>query len=115
MIRKLTCIGCPMGCQIEAVVENGEAVSVSGNTCEIGRKYAEQEIREPKRMVTTTALTADGVPVPVKTKEAVPKDSIFKVMEAIKAAEVRPPVSTGDVLIEDAAGTGIAVVFTASR
>lgn len=112
MIRELTCIGCPMGCSLTVEVENGVAVSVKGNTCGIGKKYAEQEVSEPKRMVTTTALTADGVPVPVKTAESVPKDSIFDVVAAIKAAQVKLPAKIGDVLIEDAAGTGVAIVIT---
>ena len=29
MTRELTCIGCPMGCELTVEVENGEAVSVS--------------------------------------------------------------------------------------
>ena len=32
-IRELTCIGCPMGCQLTAVLEDGQVTRVTGNTC----------------------------------------------------------------------------------
>ena len=41
--RNLTCIGCPMGCQITVEFEGEEIFSVTGNTCAIGDKYARQE------------------------------------------------------------------------
>lgn len=112
MIRNLTCIGCPMGCSITVEVENGVAVSVKGNTCGIGKRYAEQEISAPTRMVTTTVLSAKGKPVPVKTMSPIPKDKIFEVVEAIKASRVTLPASIGDVLIEDVADTGVSVIIT---
>ena len=115
MIRELTCIGCPMGCSLTVEVEDGTAVSVSGNTCGIGKKYAEQEVSSPQRMVTTTILTAEGIPVPVKTAAAVPKDMIFAVMEAVKSAELSLPARRGDIAVRDAAGTGIDVIVTADK
>ena len=38
--RNLTCIGCPMGCLMTVEMENGEVVSVTGNTCKRGDDYA---------------------------------------------------------------------------
>ena len=38
--RQLTCIGCPMGCQLIATLENGVVTSVTGNTCKRGDSYA---------------------------------------------------------------------------
>ena len=34
---KLTCVECPMGCDIEVEVENGKVVKVLGNTCPRGK------------------------------------------------------------------------------
>ena len=31
--RQLTCIGCPMGCQLTATLEGGVVTAVTGNTC----------------------------------------------------------------------------------
>ena len=35
-IRNLTCISCPMGCQITVEMDGNEVVSVTGNTCKRG-------------------------------------------------------------------------------
>ena len=112
MTRNLTCIGCPMGCSLTVEVENGVAVSVTGNTCGIGKRYAEQEVSAPTRMVTTTVISSKGRPVPVKTQSPVPKEKIFDVVDEIKKSVVSYPFSIGDVLIDDVAGTGIPVIIT---
>ncbi|MBR6100961.1 MAG: DUF1667 domain-containing protein [Ruminococcus sp.] len=112
MIRELTCIGCPMGCELTVEVENGEAVSVSGNTCKIGENYARSEISAPTRVVTTTAISEQGRPVPVKTAGNVPKSKIFEVVEQIKNTHPKLPVALGDIIVPDAAGTGIDVKAT---
>ena len=52
-VHELTCIGCPMGCQItvEFDKEKEEVYSVEGNTCAIGDKYARNEVLHPERAV----------------------------------------------------------------
>ena len=112
MTRNMICIGCPMGCELTVEVENGRAVSVTGNTCGIGRKYAEAEVSAPTRMVTTTIMSDSGVPVPVKTRTAVPKEKIFDVVSAVKSSVIRLPARIGDTTVENAAGTGIDVIVT---
>ncbi len=112
MTKNMICIGCPMGCELTVEVENGQAVSVSGNTCNIGKKYAETEVSAPVRTVTTTAVSEEGIPVPVKTKDAVPKEKIADVVKCIKEASVKLPVKIGDVIVEDTAGTGVQTVAT---
>ncbi len=109
---KLICIGCPMGCDLSVDVEDGVPVSVTGNTCPIGKKYAEGEITAPERTVTSTAISENGIPVPVKTARAVPKSKIFAVVEEIKAARPILPVKIGDVVVPDAASSGVHVVAT---
>ena len=112
MTRELTCIGCPMGCELTVEVENGQAVSVTGNTCKIGENYARTEVSAPVRTVTTTALTEEGKPVPVKTAGNIPKEKIFEVVDAVKGTKVRLPIKTGEVILADAAGTGVDVIAT---
>ena len=51
-IRKLTCISCPMGCQITVEMDGNEVVSVTGNTCKRGAVYARKEVTNPTRIVT---------------------------------------------------------------
>ena len=51
MIRELTCIGCPMGCQISVSLdEQGGFLSSEGFTCKIGERYAKEEVTNPTRM-----------------------------------------------------------------
>ena len=55
--RQLICIGCPMGCQLTATMENGAVTAVAGNTCKRGDSYARKElylkhISEPTRQLS---------------------------------------------------------------
>ena len=36
MLKNFTCIICPNGCEIQADVDGGEILSISGNKCEKG-------------------------------------------------------------------------------
>ena len=40
---EITCINCPVGCRLNVELENGQVVSVTGNTCKRGETYARQE------------------------------------------------------------------------
>lgn len=113
-VRELTCIGCPMGCALTVTLENGEVTSVSGNTCKIGENYGREEVLNPRRTITSTMKVVGGEAevVSVKTKEAIPKGRMMECMAAINETQVKAPVSIGDVLISDVAGTKIAVVAT---
>ena len=73
-IKNLTCVECPMGCRIEAGVENGVAVYVKGNSCPRGKLYAETEVVRPMRVLTTSVRCTDGTMLPVKTDKPVPRD-----------------------------------------
>ncbi|WP_295155429.1 DUF1667 domain-containing protein [uncultured Ruminococcus sp.] len=107
MTKILTCINCPMGCELTVEMEDGKVVSVSGNACKRGEIYAHSEMTAPTRTVTTTVISAEGVPVPVKTAKPIPKDKIFECTAAIKAAEVHLPVKMGDVIIEELFGSPV--------
>lgn len=112
--KNLTCIGCPLGCQIMVELENGEVVSVSGNTCKRGDDYARKEVTRPTRIVTSTVKVSGGnaPTVSVKTKSDIPKDKIFDCTKALKEVMVQAPIAIGDVVIENVAGTGVDIVAT---
>ncbi len=101
-----------MGCELTAEIEDGKVVSVTGNTCGVGKKYAETEITAPVRTVTSTVMSDKGRPVPVKTKSPIPKDKIFDVMKDIKAAVITLPVKIGDTAVANVAGTGVDIIVT---
>lgn len=111
----LTCIRCPMGCQLLVTVEGGE-VTVTGNTCPRGADYGRQEVISPVRTVTSTIpVTGGEIPVvSVKTAGDVPKDKVFDVMRDIRSASVLAPVKIGDVIVRNAGGSGTDVIATKS-
>lgn len=113
---ELICIGCPMGCPMTVTMENGEVLSVKGNTCKRGDIYARKEVTAPTRIVTSTVRIrgskTGAVTVPCKTKQDIPKGKIFEIMEALAAVTADAPVRIGDVLLKDVAGTGVDVIAT---
>ena len=115
-IVELTCINCPIGCQLTAALENGVVTSVKGNTCPRGDKYARQEVVNPVRTVTSSVKVNGGAKVraSVKTVPEIPKSKIFDVMEVIKKLEINAPVAIGDVLVEEIAGTSSRLVATSN-
>ncbi len=111
----LTCIGCPMGCQITVTKENGEIADVSGYTCKRGLEYAKKEVTNPTRIVTSSVPVTGSRRlrmVSCKTREDIPKGKIADVVAALAGVTVQAPVHIGDVILKDAAGTGVDVVAT---
>lgn len=112
--RTVTCIGCPMGCPVTITMENDQIVSITGFTCPRGKLYAENEVTNPKRMVTSTVKVENGSKpyVSVKTREDIPKVKITDIMKCLKNVVVTAPVYIGDVIVADAAGTGVDIIAT---
>ena len=97
-----------MGCALEAIIENGQVVSVTGNTCPRGAAYAKSECVHPTRVLTTTLRVNGGEKplVSAKSAGAIPKELLFRAMEEINAARAEAPVELGQVLLPDLCGTG---------
>ena len=112
--RELTCIGCPLGCQITVETGNGQIINITGNTCPRGKAYAEKEVTNPTRIVTSTVPVDGGERsfISVKTASAIPKSMIFDVMKEINRARACAPVKIGDVIIGNVCGTGVDVIAT---
>lgn len=110
----LICIGCPMGCPITVEMENGEVVSVTGNTCPRGDAYARKEVTNPTRIVTSTVRAEGGLHprCAVKTTLPVPKGMMMDVMKVLDSVVVTSPVKTGQVIVKDICGTGSDIVAT---
>lgn len=110
---KLTCIMCPMGCEIE-ITKDGDKYLVSGNNCKRGETYAIQEIDHPERVVTAILKTKNSGVLSVKTTLPVPKEMIFHVMKEINDLRVES-ANIGDVLIKNVLGTPADVVVTSYK
>mgnify|MGYP002732672447 CR=1 FL=1 len=114
--RQLTCIGCPMGCQLTATLEGGVVTAVTGNTCKRGDSYARKECVAPARTVTgTVRVTGGALPVvSVRTAGEVPKEKVLDVARALCRVHLTAPVQAGDVVIPNVLSTGVDVVATRS-
>lgn len=111
MMKTYTCIGCPLSCAV-TVVEEGKTLSVSGYSCNKGRKYAIDEHRAPKRSLTgTVAIEHGGLRrLPVVSAVEVPKEKIKECMKILYSITVVAPIQTGDVVVNDICGTGVDIV-----
>ncbi len=116
MERNLICIGCPLGCPITVKVEGKQVLEVKGHTCQRGEKYARKEVTDPTRIVTSTVrLQGSKTSIPViscKTATDIPKGQIRQVMAAVNRVVATAPVTIGQVLAENIAGTGVALIAT---
>ena len=119
----MTCVICPKGCGIKVdweLCDDGskKVVGVFGNSCTRGLKYATAEVVHPERVLTSTVrLVNDGDDghscelVPIRSASPIPKESLMAAMEEISKKTIRnSSVKMGDVVIEDIAGTGVAMV-----
>lgn len=114
-IRELICINCPMGCPLTVTLEDGEVLSVKGNTCPRGDSYGRKEVTNPTRIVTTS-VPVDGSKaermVSVKTEHDIPKGKIFDVVQELAGVRAQAPVAIGDVILANVADTGVNVIAT---
>ena len=115
--KELICVICPNGCELKAVVEEGPQMvvkEITGELCEKGPVWAEQELLNPVRTIASSIIV-DGGDYPlvsVRTDAAIPLKSISNVMKTIKSIKVKAPVRIGDVLIKDPAGTSCNIIAT---
>lgn len=110
--REMICIMCPMGCNL-TVTKNGDDITVTGNNCQRGVIFAKEELTCPKRIVTSSVKTEQGVRA-CKTSQPVPKSMIFDVMKEIEKLRLKK-VKFGDVVIKNVLNTGADIVITANE
>ncbi len=107
MERKLTCIVCPLGCELTVNLEGNTVSSVEGNNCPRGKKYATDECTNPMRTVTSTVRCSDGSIVAVKTDSAIPKKNMLECMKIINKSVAHLPISVGDIIIKNVFGANV--------
>ncbi len=107
MERKLTCIVCPLGCELTVNLEGKTVSSVEGNNCPRGKKYATDECTNPMRTVTSTVRCSDGSIVAVKTDSAIPKKNMLECMKIINKSVAHLPISVGDIIIKNVFGANV--------
>lgn len=116
MKKSLICISCPLGCSLDVEFEGNKIISVDGSTCKRGQAYAEKEIFNPERIVTST-VKISGAKIeflPVKTDKTVSKDCMAEVMKEIFKIHLKAPIKVGDIICKNIAGTQANLIATRS-
>lgn len=108
---EILCIKCPKGCLLRITIGTNE-VKVEGNECPLGERYGIEEIKNPKRIVTSTVriLNARYPRLPVRTSEPVPKEKIKEVINNLKNVVVKAPVKKGQIIVQNVANTGVDII-----
>ncbi|MBN3040408.1 MAG: DUF1667 domain-containing protein, partial [Candidatus Omnitrophica bacterium] len=85
-----------------------------GNKCFKGKAYAEQEVKNPQRVLTTTVKT-QGLEIKmlaVKTSKPIPKAKINQAMKLIKKFRLKKQVHAGEVVIKNILGLDADLIAT---
>ncbi len=113
MIDRLTCLLCPIGCELE-VETDGERIDVRGHQCDKGPDFAAEEVLRPKRNLAASVPlrgTSDRM-VSVRLSDRVPRELLFPILAEIAILRPAAPVRRGDVLIKNVLGSGVDVIAT---
>ncbi len=116
-VDRLTCVLCPVGCELEVAKNAAGGLDVRGNQCEKGVPFAVEEVLRPKRNLATSVPvrgTTDRM-VSVRLSGPVPREMIFPILAEIAKLRPEAPVRRGQVLIADVLGTGVDVVATRTQ
>lgn len=116
--KEITCISCPAGCHVVVSLKDSKKIlKIDGAKCSKGVIYAQNEITNPVRTVTTTVRilnSSDLKLLPVKTSSPVPKDKTFDVIKDADNISIEAPVAVGDIIIENVAKTDANLLATSS-
>jgi len=111
--KKVTCVICPVGCEISVDMdENNKILTISGNKCKRGYKYASTEVINPERILTSTVvIESEKIKrLAVKSEKPISKTILADCMVLINNASVKTPVKMGDVIIKNILNSGVDIV-----
>lgn len=111
-MTELICIGCPKGCHLE--VDEKNDYKVSGAGCEKGVAYGKMELKDPRRVLTSTVVITGAAlkRCSVKTSMPIQKGVLMAVMRELDGVSLQSPVKIGDVVIKNVCNTGADILAT---
>ena len=111
-MKELVCIVCPKGCRLK--VDEANDYAVTGNACARGAEYGHNEIKNPTRVLTSTVRAMGGLyrRCPVTSDAPIPKGKLMEVVALLNQVEVEAPISIGQVVLSNVAGTNANIVAT---
>lgn len=102
----ITCIFCPKGCSL-TVSDEG----VTGNGCEKGLAFAEAELTDPLRVLTTTVrIKGRRELLPVRSDGYVFLRQMRQLVSQLRDVEIEAPVKQGDVIAGPLGDTKIQMI-----
>ncbi len=109
--KDLVCIICPKGCRITINYEKNESEikiikSILGYSCPKGKIYAEQEILEPLRTLTTTIKTTykEHQRLAVRSDSEIPLAQLIPVIKHVRSIVIDKPVTAGTCIAKNPLG-----------
>lgn len=111
-MKELTCIICPNGCSLS--IDN--ELNVTGNLCPRGKEFAINEIKDPKRSITSTCKTVfKDIPViAVRSDSEVKKDDVKKVIEEINKITIDKRLPIGEIIIKNVINSGANIILSSN-
>jgi CxxC motif-containing protein len=113
-VDRLTCVLCPVGCELEVGRDEAGELRVEGNECDKGVPFAVEEVLRPKRNLATSVPVRGTAArmVSVRLSGPVPREMLFPILGEIAKLRPEAPVRRGQVLIADVLGSGVDVIAT---
>jgi len=89
-------------------------LAIQGSVCKLGDEWTKQEVENPMRTISSSIPVENGdwLMVSVRTDRPIPLGKIFDVMGEIRKKTLAAPVTLGDVIIANPAGTDTDIIAT---
>jgi CxxC motif-containing protein len=94
--------------------EGSAPLWAEGAECAKGREYAERELTDPRRTLTSTVKVRGGCfpLVSARSSAPLPKHMLLPAAALLRGVSLQAPVAAGQVILPDIMGTGTALVAT---
>lgn len=93
------CKGCGNGCFLEITYHEKEVISIQGNCCDGGKRYATQQLLRDK--ISVSLPTIDGRQVAVVSTEAIALQYHAYCLEQLADIVLETPICKGETIWED--------------
>ena len=112
---EMVCVNCPKGCLLQANMSNGNC-EVTGNECSRGYAYAIDELKRPKRILTTTARIKNqaNLLLPVRTDKPVDREKMREIIILLNRKEISLPVKKGQRIVDNIPGIDANIIASKS-
>jgi len=97
-------------------ITEGKILFLEGNNCKRGIKFAQAELKNPLRLLTTT-VGIDSKKVrrlAVRSDVPVPKDKVAGMIRIARQKKVEAPVKMGQIIVADILKTGASIIASST-